>query len=87
MGYGVQPEHFAIVKEALVWTLQRALAERWTPPVAEAWSIAYDALADTMKAAFIRLEVNVPIVPVPDRDAEEVDSAMAKSKLGVAART
>lgn len=49
--YGVQPAHYDRVGQALLWTLEQGLGERLTPPVRQAWALAYDALATAMKAA------------------------------------
>jgi hemoglobin-like flavoprotein len=46
--YRVKPEHYAVVGEALLWTLARALGPRWTPQVASAWTVAYTTLSDVM---------------------------------------
>ena len=56
VGYGVADEHYAIVAEALLWTLDRGLGEAFTPDVAAAWSAAYGILADVMKAAAAEAE-------------------------------
>jgi nitric oxide dioxygenase len=39
------------LREALLWTLQQALGEDFTPADEEAWTICYDELAGEMKAA------------------------------------
>jgi hemoglobin-like flavoprotein len=46
--YGVKPEHYPLVGEALLWALARALGPRWTPEVASAWTAAYTTLSDFM---------------------------------------
>jgi nitric oxide dioxygenase len=46
--YGVKPEHYTPVGEALVWTLERGLGTAWTPDVAAAWLAAYGVLSDFM---------------------------------------
>jgi nitric oxide dioxygenase len=48
VAYGVKAEHYAPVGEALLWTLQRGLGERWTPDLAAAWSAAYGLLSEFM---------------------------------------
>ena len=50
VGYGVKPEHFAIVGQALLWTLEKGLGAAWTPDVAAGWTSAYTTLADYMIA-------------------------------------
>lgn len=49
--YGVEPEHFATVGEALLWTLEQGLGEGYTPEIADAWSTAYSLLAGVMQEA------------------------------------
>jgi hemoglobin-like flavoprotein len=50
-GYGVKDEHYAIVGECLIWTLDKGLGPDFTPDTKVAWITAYSILADTMKAA------------------------------------
>jgi hemoglobin-like flavoprotein len=49
--YGVQPEHYAPVGAALIWTLEQGLKADFTPQVREAWMAAYDTLSSVMIAA------------------------------------
>jgi len=49
--YGVKSEQYAIVAEALLWTLEKGLAEAWTPEVKESWVTCYTILANAMIAA------------------------------------
>ena len=49
--YGVQPEHYATVGEALLWTLERGLGEDFTRATQRAWTDAYGRLAWAMIAA------------------------------------
>jgi nitric oxide dioxygenase len=48
IGYGVKPEHYASVGEALLWTLQRGLGPGWTEDTAAAWRAAYATLSGFM---------------------------------------
>jgi hemoglobin-like flavoprotein len=48
VGYGVKPEHYQSVGNALLWTLQRGLGPGWTPDVAAAWTAAYATLSGFM---------------------------------------
>ena len=48
VGYGVKPEHYKMVGEALLWTLEKGLGKDWTPLVKEAWQKAYGIIADSM---------------------------------------
>ena len=50
VGYGVRPEHFEVVAEALLWTLERGLGEAFSPDVREAWAVAWAVIADAMAA-------------------------------------
>jgi hemoglobin-like flavoprotein len=50
-GYGVKTPDYDTVGAALLWTLERGLADAFTPPVREAWTVCYGTLADIMKAA------------------------------------
>lgn len=45
-GYGVQPEHYALVGEALLTTLEEILGSSFTPEVKEAWGALYGELVD-----------------------------------------
>lgn len=46
--YGVKEEHFPIVADALLWTLEQGLGDDWNEEVKEAWVTAYTILATTM---------------------------------------
>ena len=46
--YGVKAADYAPVGAALLWTLERGLAEQWTPELAAAWSAAYATLSEFM---------------------------------------
>lgn len=47
--YGVKPEHYHTVGEALIWTLAETLGDDFTPEVREAWLVAYTLLAQNMQ--------------------------------------
>uniref|UniRef100_A0A7S1DV93 Globin domain-containing protein n=1 Tax=Hemiselmis andersenii TaxID=464988 RepID=A0A7S1DV93_HEMAN len=51
--YGVKGEHFPIVGEALLWTLEQGLgpAGLWTPEVKEAWTETWGTIVSVMKPA------------------------------------
>jgi hemoglobin-like flavoprotein len=49
-GYGVTTEHYRLVGEALLWTLERGLGQDFTPEARSAWSNVYRVLAATMQA-------------------------------------
>ena len=46
--YGVRPEHYATVGEALLWTLEQGLGEGWNEALKEAWATAYGILSTAM---------------------------------------
>jgi hemoglobin-like flavoprotein len=50
-GYGVRPEHYSTVGEALLWTLEKGLGQAYTPEVEEAWVSAYGFLSALMQDA------------------------------------
>ena len=50
VGYGVKDQHYKAVGEALIWTLERGLANAFTPDVERAWVRVYLLVAATMQA-------------------------------------
>ena len=57
-GYNVRFEHFAIVGDAFLWTLDQAFGPAFTPELKSAWTEAYLTLADVMQEAM--REVAIP---------------------------
>jgi hemoglobin-like flavoprotein len=49
--YGVQPHHYSIVGEALLWTLEKGLAENWNEETRGAWIECYTILSNAMIAS------------------------------------
>lgn len=49
--YGVEPVHYEIVADALLWTLQQTLGDVFTDETREAWAETYWTLASVMLAA------------------------------------
>ena len=49
--YGVEPEHYATVGSALIWTLEQGLGADFSVAMKRAWVAAYSLLAWTMIAA------------------------------------
>ena len=45
--YGVTKENYAIVGEALLWTLEQGLGDGFTPEVKDAWAATYGLVATT----------------------------------------
>jgi hemoglobin-like flavoprotein len=48
--YGVRPEHFALMEDALLFALEHALIDVFTAEVKAAWRAAYALLASMMLA-------------------------------------
>lgn len=48
LSYGVEAEHYGAVGEALIWTLEKGLADGFTPDVKDAWVAAYTTLSNVM---------------------------------------
>ena len=48
VSYGAKAEHYPVVGAALLWTLEKALGEGWTPELADAWTAAYGTLSGFM---------------------------------------
>jgi len=47
-GYGTKPEHYPVVGECLIWTLEKGLGTRWNKELQDAWIAAYTILSKTM---------------------------------------
>ena len=48
VAYGVEPDHYELVGEALLAALAEVLGDGWDPATEEAWRYAYDLVAETM---------------------------------------
>jgi hemoglobin-like flavoprotein len=46
--YGVDTAYYRIVGAALLWTIQRALPEKWTDELEEAWVEVYALISESM---------------------------------------
>lgn len=49
--YGVRSEHYDTVGEALIWTLEQGLADRFTGKERTSWVALYDFIASVMTEA------------------------------------
>lgn len=49
--YGVKPDHYRLVGNALLWTLEKGLGNDWNNNVQEAWRSCYAMVAEMMIAA------------------------------------
>ena len=48
VAYGVIPDHYPIVGQALFHTLETALERAWTPTVEEGWIAIFEFVSSTM---------------------------------------
>ena len=48
VSYGVKPDHYTVVGEALLWTLEKGLADNWNSELKEAWADCYQILSSAM---------------------------------------
>ena len=46
--YGAQPEHYQIVGQCLLWTLEQGLGPKWNDELKEAWIAVYVTLSGAM---------------------------------------
>ena len=46
--YGVKDEHYLVVGEALLWTLEKGLAGQWNEEMKESWTACYTILSNAM---------------------------------------
>jgi hemoglobin-like flavoprotein len=46
--YGAKPEHYAVVGECLLWTLEQGLGDKWNKETKEAWTKVYGVLSSEM---------------------------------------
>ncbi len=47
--YDVKDKHYETVGAALIWTLERGLADDWTAEARNAWTAAYVAISSVMR--------------------------------------
>lgn len=50
-GYGVKPEHYQPVGEALIWTLKTGLGSEWNEELKNAWVKCFGILSNAMIGA------------------------------------
>ncbi|MFL4976961.1 MAG: globin family protein [Xanthobacteraceae bacterium] len=55
VGCGARAADYNVVGEVLLWTLERGLADAFTPEVRDAWTKVYGVLAATMQAGAAEL--------------------------------
>lgn len=49
INYGVRPEHYGYMREALLYAIKTLLGQDYTDEVGQVWSEAFDTLADAMQ--------------------------------------
>ena len=57
--YHVKTEHYSLVGQALLWTLEKGLGEQWNDETQSAWRAVYSILSDTMIKASRESEPSV----------------------------
>jgi hemoglobin-like flavoprotein len=50
-GYGVKPDHYRLVGNALLWTLEKGLGSSWNEKVKDAWRAFYEMISAMMISA------------------------------------
>lgn len=48
-GYGVQPKHYLMAGQALLWTLQKCFSGHWTEELQQAWTDCYRQLTTQLQ--------------------------------------
>ena len=67
VGYGVRPEHYTYMGNALLRTLDKGLGEEFTPELRGAWMAAFRTLASIMKeAAYGTVKTKMHPLPPPE---------------------
>jgi hemoglobin-like flavoprotein len=66
VGYGVKPEHYTYMGNALLRTLEKGLGEDFTPELRKAWVAAFQTLTTIMKeAAYGPVRTTARHLPAP----------------------
>ena len=55
--YGVRPEHYTVVGEALLWTLEKELGPRWNEELKIAWTMCYVTMSTAMLQAMKHIKL------------------------------
>jgi hemoglobin-like flavoprotein len=85
--YKIPNESYAIVGEALVWTLEQGLGDAFTPPTREIWIKLYTLLASTMQmgAATAIFPTDVGVTEAAAEDAlmrQQAAAGIDDARLG-----
>lgn len=66
--FGVEPEHFALMRHALLLTIEEELAPHSSPEILGAWGRAYDSVAAMMAETMFKEHVRLNEVDCEDDD-------------------
>jgi len=44
--YGLKPKHYAQIRDALLWTIEKRLGTSWNEETRDAWASCYEALTE-----------------------------------------
>jgi hemoglobin-like flavoprotein len=50
-GYGIKREHYQLVGDALLWTIEQAIGNEWNDELNDGWLACYDMISKTMMSA------------------------------------
>ena len=50
--YGVKLEHYQPALDSFIWALEQHLGDQFTPLLKDAWTLAFQALTDTMRGTY-----------------------------------
>jgi hemoglobin-like flavoprotein len=59
VGYGAEPEHYAVVGQVLIASLAEIAGEAWRPEHELAWAAAFEVIADAMLSGARDAEVDI----------------------------
>jgi nitric oxide dioxygenase len=75
-GYGVSPEQFVPVGQALIWTLEQGLKERFTSERRDAWLALYEGVTQAMLAG---LQADTQPVQSAPLNAQQASAAASSA--------
>ena len=82
IGYGAAPAHYAIVGEALLWTLEKGLGDEWNEDLKNAWATAYGVLSSTMiDAAEAKVAADASGAELAARESAEPAAKKARKRV------
>lgn len=81
--YGVKEEHFPIVAEALLWTLEQGLGDAWNDETKSAWVEAYTLLSGTMIDAMTAESLRQKEQAIIEANANQAESGFWGKLKGI----